>query len=110
MSTATTHPLKFPAKKLLLCVPPTEAPPPRPPRRSRRKCVRRPGPEERWIAFEQGHLAHHLRDDDLFAAERTACGKPAFNANLHRLPIFNSFPTDYRLCRVCCVVLYRERL
>jgi hypothetical protein len=62
-----------------------------------------------WVAFEQGKWAHILREDDLFPAERTLCGKPAIDADLQALPRFNSFPADYLLCRTCCRVWFGDK-
>ena len=82
------------------------------PRRRTAKPPKKPLPPparpERWLVFELGRFAHHLRDDDLFPAERTFCGKRAVDLDMHPLPQFNSFPADYLQCRVCCYLQSRH--
>lgn len=65
-------------------------------------------PRRSWVVFEQGKHTHLLREDDLFSAERTLCGRLAVDADLHPLPRFNSAPADYHVCR-CCRLLHQTR-
>ncbi len=58
-------------------------------------------PLPRWILFERSKLAHVLREDDLFPAERTLCGLPAYDADWQPLPRLNSQPADYPMCCRC---------
>lgn len=58
-------------------------------------------PPERWVVFEEGLVAHLMREDDFFPAERTRCGRLPNDADLRLLPHFNSRPADYLFCLRC---------